>query len=168
MFMTINIDKKRLKQISDRISKVVEPIKKTIKEISMRELNRRMRINEEIFDQEQQITHQEITGNELKVELEKFKNVFADYNVAFEFEPIKVIVNSLIWGGTIDNEIQWVYKVADSDEDSGVELNFAPGFNPDDEDNKKIIDLLQNYYNEFFKYWRDNLLNLSNSTGNNG
>ena len=146
-------DTKRIKEISDKINKIP---KNVVSEVSMRELNKRMRKLNENTDQ---IT---IPESELSVEIQKFKNVFRDYNVSFEFENFIILNGGIIWGGSLDNQIQWVYKVTDDDTTSGVELNFAPEFNPDEEDNKKLIDLIENYYNIFFKYCRDNFINVSN------
>lgn len=168
---SLNFNTKRMKEIVDRMKKST-PSKKspTMSEMigSMRRL-----LKEEIFQNPQtamQQSQQDVPATqarklgdaELDIEKQKFENVFRNYNVAFEYEPLLVIGDAVIWGGTIDGQIQWIYKVSDEDNNSGVEMNFAPDFNPDEGDNKKIIDLIESYYSVFFKFWRENQLELDN------
>jgi hypothetical protein len=151
----IKFNTKRIQEIASKISKSV-PGKKTF---TMSEMISRVRkyVNEEAFQARY------LTASELDVEKEKFQNVFSNYNVSFEYEPFMIVNGGVIWGGTMDGQIQWVYKVTEDDQTSGVEMNFSPDFNPDEGDNKKIVDLIESYYHQFYKYWRDNELELDNT-----
>jgi hypothetical protein len=90
-------------------------------------------------------------------EEKKFRNNFDDLNVVIEFIPLEIYDNYVFWGGTIDGTIQFAYKVTPDEETSGVEFNYLEGFDPGNPDNEEIIDRIENYYDQFYKYWRDNI-----------
>ncbi|MFW6219430.1 MAG: hypothetical protein ACOC33_01050 [bacterium] len=93
-----------------------------------------------------------------KREEDKFENNIKDLNVVTEFIDLKVTPEKVFWGGTVDGIIQFVYKVTPDDETSGVEFNYLDGFIVDDPENDKIIDRIETYYDTFYKYWRNNVL----------
>ena len=98
--------------------------------------------------------------NDQKREEEKFKDFFDDLNVNVEFIEIEIYENLIFWGGTIDGVIQFVYKVTPNEKTSGIEFNYLEDFDKDNPDNEEIVKRLELYYDDFYKYWRDNALNL--------
>lgn len=87
-----------------------------------------------------------------------FKRFFEDLNVTVKFEDLKVYNDKIFWGGTIDNIIQFAYKVTPDENTSGVEFNYLEDFTVDNPDNQEIVDRIESYYNTFYKYWRNNIL----------
>lgn len=98
------------------------------------------------------------TIHDQKKEEEKFLNYFNDNQVDINFINLEVFDNGVFWGGTIDGELQWVYKVTPDETTSGFEINYLEGFDKGDPENIDIIKKLEAYYDEFYKYWRDNEL----------
>ena len=93
-----------------------------------------------------------------KQEEEKFRNFFSDMNVDIKFIDLKISDNLIFWGGTIDGVIQFVYKVTSDEKTSGVEFNYLPDFTVDNPDNELIVERIESYYDTFYKYWRNNML----------
>lgn len=96
-----------------------------------------------------------ITPAEERREQEKLENFFENNNVIIDFKELQVFPHGVFWGGTIDGQVQWVFKVTPYEESSGLDINILEGFQKDDPENEEIIQKLENYYNTFFKYWRD-------------
>jgi hypothetical protein len=92
-------------------------------------------------------------------EEEKFRNYFNDMNVDIKFTDLKVYDNLIFWGGTIDGVIQFVYKVTPDEKTTGIEFNYLPDFTADNPDNDLIIEKIESYFDIFYKYWRNNILN---------
>ena len=67
-------------------------------------------------------------------------------------------IYKVFWGGTVDGVIQFVYKVTPDERTSGVEFNYLEDFSPDNPDNDLIVSKLETYYDTFYKYWRDNVI----------
>lgn len=149
-----------LQQITDRTKNFEKKIgfgaKPVIKEMSMREMLGVMRkkVNEG--------TDRVVTQAEIDREHEKMLNYFADDNVDINFTEFEVYPNGVFMGGTIDGQLLFAYKVASEEKDSGVQVKYLDGFDPSDPDNDAIIKKVQSYYNDFYRYWRDNELQLSN------
>ena len=99
---------------------------------------------------------QKISPSEEKKEQEKFQSFFENNNVIIDFRPLQLYSHSVFWGGTIDGQVQWIFKVTPYEESSGVDINILEGFQKDDPENEEIIKKLENYYGTFYKYWRDN------------
>ena len=99
---------------------------------------------------------EKISPAEEKEEQEKFENFFRNNNVFIEFQPLEVYPHGVFWGGTIDDQIQWVYKVTPEEISSGVDINVLGGFQKNDPENQEIIKKLESYYDTFYKFWRDN------------
>jgi hypothetical protein len=91
-------------------------------------------------------------------EEEKFRNYFNDMNVDIKFTDLKVYDNLIFWGGTIDGVIQFVYKVTPDEKTTGIEFNYLPDFTADNPDNDLIIEKIESYFDIFYKYWRNNVL----------
>jgi len=92
------------------------------------------------------------------IEEEKFRNFFDSMNVNIKFQELEVYDNLIFWGGTIDGIIQFVYKVTPDEATSGVEFNYLEDFSPDNPQNEEIVARVESYYDTFYKYWRDNVL----------
>lgn len=92
------------------------------------------------------------------VEEEKFKNFFNDLKVNPKFIELEVYDDLIFWGGTMDGIIQFVYKVTPDESTSGVYFNYLPNFSPDNPENDEIIGRIKSYYDNFYKYWRDNVM----------
>lgn len=91
-------------------------------------------------------------------EEEKFRNYFNDMNVDIKFIDLDVYDNLIFWGGTIDGVIQFVYKVTPDEKTTGIEFNYLPDFTADNPDNDLIIKKITSYFDIFYKYWRNNIL----------
>jgi hypothetical protein len=92
------------------------------------------------------------------IEEEKFKNYFNEMNVSIKFIDLEVRDDLVFWGGTIDGVIQFIYKVTPNEKTSGVEMNYLEDFSPDNPDNEEIVKKIETYYDTFYKYWRNNML----------
>ena len=94
-------------------------------------------------------------------EEEKFRNYFDDMNVDIKFIPLQIFQNLIYWGGTIDGVIQFKYKVTPDEKSKKIELNYLPDFTADNPDNDLIVKKIESYFDIFYKYWRNNILNSS-------
>jgi len=92
------------------------------------------------------------------IEEEKFRNFFNDMNVSIKFIDLEVFDDFVFWGGTVDGVIQFVYKVTNDEDTSGVEFNYLEDFSPDNPENEEITGRIESYFDTFYKYWRDNVL----------
>ena len=99
-----------------------------------------------------------VTVYDQKIEEEKFLNFFKDVNVNVKFIQLEVYENLVFWGGTIDGIIQFIYKVTADEVTSGVEFNYLDDFTPDNPENDLIIKMIEDYYNTFYKYWQNNII----------
>lgn len=91
-------------------------------------------------------------------EEEKFKNFLRKENVMIRFHPLELRDNLVFWGGNVDGVIDFVFKVTSEDATSGVEFDYQEGFNPENPENSDLIKKIEDYYNIFYKYWRDELI----------
>lgn len=140
-----------LKKIRDYQKGIVAKDNKTTKKGNIRtQINNIKKLYEEI---------DKSTQSDIDMEANKMNRYFANDNVLIDYEDLVVYDDVVYFGGTIDNQLQFVYKVAEDEEIAGVELNFLDDFNADNEDNKEIIDKVEKYYDIFFRYWKENYLN---------
>lgn len=131
---------------------VVSESKEQKKDLSMRDMLKITRkINEEVSDKE--------TIYDQSIEEKKFRDFFDDMTVNIKFIDLEVHDNFIFWGGTVNGVIQFVYKVTPDEATSGVEFNYLEDFSPDNPENEEIIGRIESYYNTFYKYWRDNVIN---------
>ena len=130
------------------------PTKKMIvekKNLTVRDMLKRVRkLNEEIDDRS--------TAVDQNTEEKKFQDFFDDLMVTVNFEPLEVYDSGIFWGGTIDNQVQWVYKVTPDESTSGYDVDYLDTFDKSNPENDEIIRRIENYYGTFYKYWRDNML----------
>lgn len=130
-------------------------------DLSMRDMLKITRsINEGTtkFNEEQEIENKK-TPYDQNMEEEKFRNFFNDMNVSIKLIDLGVYNNLVFWGGTIDGVIQFVYKVTPDEKTSGVEFNYLEDFSPDNPENQEIIGRIESYFDSFYRFWRDNVLN---------
>jgi hypothetical protein len=88
----------------------------------------------------------------------KFRNALDKFNVNVRFAPIEVLDDSVFWKGTIDNQLEWVFVVSPDESANGVKFNYSQNFDDSKPDNEEMVETIKNYYNDFYKYWRDNEL----------
>lgn len=140
---------------------VSEEKKIQIKNLSIRDMLKITRnINEQVDDEENKETQQnKITIYDPSNEEEKLRNYFKNMNVNIEFIDLKIYDNLIFWGGTVDGIIQFIYKVTPDEATSGVEFNYLKDFSSDNPENDEIIKKIKSYYDSFYKYWRNNILN---------
>lgn len=98
---------------------------------------------------------EEISFEDEIKEQEKLKNYLRNNNVTIKFEPLEIYQNGVFWGGTIDGQIMFAYRVTPEESTSGIDIEYLEGFDPNDPENNEIIEKLKRYYNDFYKYWRD-------------
>jgi len=98
------------------------------------------------------------TAYDQSVEEEKFRNFFNDMNVSIKLIDLEVYDDLVFWGGTIDGVIQFIYKVTPDESTSGVEFNYLEDFSPDNPENEEITGRVESYFDNFYKYWRDNVM----------
>jgi hypothetical protein len=96
------------------------------------------------------------------MEEEKFRNFFNDMNVSIKLIDLEIYDNLVFWGGTIDGVIQFIYKVTPDESTSGVEFNYLEDFSPDNPENEEITGRIESYFDNFYKYWRDNVMSTDN------
>lgn len=118
--------------------------------ISVKEMINKMRILNENDSKK--------TVYDQPLEEEKFLNNFKDININVKFIELEIYDDLVFWGGTIDGIIQFAYKVTRDEATSGVEFNYLPDFSPDNPENEDIVNRVEGYYDAFYKYWQNNLL----------
>jgi len=130
-----------------------------IKQPTTRDLLGKMRKLKEAAEQEEiGLGNNKKTDYDQQIEEKKMSEDFKDLNVNLEFEELEVYDKGVFWGGNIDGQVQWVYKVTPDEITSGFEINHVPDFDINNEDNKKMMDKIEDYYDTFYKYWRNNII----------
>jgi hypothetical protein len=148
-----------MKRIREGKYEASESPKEMKKDLSIRDMLKITRkINEGIGDDEQKIAQNKKTVYDQSREEEKFNDFFRDMNVNIKFIDLEIYDNLVFWGGTIDGVIQFIYKVTPDEKTSGVEFNYLEDFSPDNPENDEIVGRIESYYDTFFKYWRNNML----------
>lgn len=100
-----------------------------------------------------------VTNIDKRDEENKMSHYFDQNNVTIKYNELNVYSNGVMLSGTIDNQIQFVYKVTPQEESSGVEINYLDAFDAQDKENEEVINKIESYYDIFYKYWRDQLFN---------
>jgi hypothetical protein len=93
-----------------------------------------------------------------KEEEEKFINYFKDIEANIKFKPLEVYDDFVIWGGVVDGIIEFVYVVTPDESTSDVTFNYLNDFSPDNPENDLIVNRIKDYYNTFYKYWQNNVV----------
>lgn len=81
-------------------------------------------------------------------------------NVNTEFIELEIYDDLIFWGGTVDGMLQFIFKVTPTENTSGVEFNYLDSFNTENPDNNMLTELIESYYDSFYKYWNENMLTL--------
>ena len=114
--------------------------------------------DEEKLNPKRKIRVNKATSYDQEIEESKINKYFDDLKVIIDFIPLEIYDDLVFWGGTVDGTIQFAYKVTPNEKTSGVEFNYLDDFQVDNEDNDEIVKRIEDYYDIFFKYWRDNIL----------
>ena len=135
-------------------------------ELSIREMLKITRkLNEDVqpevaepeIDQEKPVNKK--TAQDQATEEQKFKDSFSTgYDINVDFIELEVTDKYVFWGGTINGLIQFVFKVTPDENTSGVEFNYLEGYNEDDPKNDEIIKRVESYYDVFYEYWIDSVI----------
>lgn len=99
------------------------------------------------------------TITDQKREENKFMQNFLDDEINVDFQDLEIYDNKIYWGGTIKSKsgsLDWVFIVSNDEKINGFFPNEESDFDVTIPENKLIMDKLNIYYDEFFKYWRDN------------
>lgn len=147
----------KITQTTDRYGRVMGYKTQPLQEMSMRDMMGVMRKLNEATDGARTLSQAEIDR-----EQEKMLNYFQDDNVNIEFQPLEVYDNAVFWAGKINGQLLFSYIVAPDEKDKKVDIKYLDGFDPTNPDNDKIIKKVQAYFNDFYKYWRDNELQIEN------
>ena len=145
---------------------VNENVKSTSKtDLTMRDMLKITRnLNEDVQPLEEPVADQEKPVNKKNAldqtnEEQKFKDSFpSGYDINVDFIELEVTDKYVFWGGTVNGLIQFVYKVTPDENTSGVEFNYLEGYNEDDPKNDEIIKKLESYYDSFYEYWIDSII----------
>lgn len=128
------------------------------KNLSMRDMLKITRkLNEQVEGEEKKPSNKKTVYDQSREE-ENLRGFFNDMNVNIKFIDLEVYDNLIFWGGTVDGVIQFVYKVTNDETTSGVEFNYLEDFSADNPENEEIVGRIESYYDTFFKYWRNNML----------
>jgi len=137
------------------------------KDLNVRDMLKITRdINEGIVSLREEGAENKESVYDQTMEEEKFRNFFRDMSVSIKLIDLEIYDNLVFWGGTIDGVIQFVYKVTPDESTSGVEFNYLEDFSPDNPENEEITGRVESYFENFYKYWRDNVMNTDNVVNN--
>ena len=143
---------------------VIESQNTLKKEMSVRDMLKITRnIHEGVVSLKEEDVENKKTPYDQNMEEEKFRNFFNDMNVSIKLIDLGVYDRLVFWGGTIDGVIQFVYKVTPDEATSGVEFNYLEDFSPDNPENEEITGRIESYFNSFYKFWRDNVLDANDA-----
>ena len=162
-----------------------EPVEETKKDMTMRDMLGKMRKikDKPLLNLNEDVQNDLTTNIDRKNEEQKIDNYFEEPNVTIKVVHFKVKNNGVILTATVDGQIEFAYTVTPEEETSGIELNYlkggedvidfetgkvvkdpltgetkkTKGFNPQDPENEDVVKKIKNYYDIFYKYWRDQL-----------
>lgn len=151
-----NVDKKQI--LNNSFERNINENQLNTKElINIIKKNLNKSINEDISSNSEFGENKTIPSDQ-KQEEEKMNNYFNDLNVTINYKELEVFDNVVIWGGDIDGTIQFIYTVTPFENSSTYQINYTDEFDPENEDNKKIIEKIKNYYDTFYQYWKENII----------
>lgn len=138
---------------------VNEKLEKSKRDLSVRDMLKITRnINERFERVSEEIAVNKKSDSDQADEEDKFKNALKNYEVTVEFEELQVYDKLVFFAGTVDNMIQFVYKVTPNEGTSGVEIDYVDDFVSDNPDSEEIVKIIKEYYKTFYKYWRDSVI----------
>jgi hypothetical protein len=150
-----NFFQKRIKEILSRTNMQSHKNTSNSNTLFCEQVKKLRKLNE-MIDDENNVNKK--TNYDQKREEEKFLNAFNDMNVHVKFTDLIITDDFIFWGGIINGVIQFIYKVTDDKQTSGIEYNYLENFSPDNPENDEIIKTIENYYNTFYQYWNNNLI----------
>ncbi len=102
-----------------------------------------------------------------KEEQEKFIRMLPK-DVVVNFENLEIYDDLVLFSGRINDNFNFFYRVTPDAKTSGFEFNFLDGFDPTGqeesepdeyaEEQMELFKIVQNYYDTFSNYWRENLI----------
>ena len=155
-----------LRRMRGRKYVVNENVETSKKELNIRDLLKITRkLNEDIqpeFDQPETTEAKPVNKKNDQDEAneeQKFKDSFsAGYDINVDFIKLEVTDKYVFWGGTINGVLQFVYKVTPDENTNGVEFNPLEGYNEDDPKNDEIMKKVESYFDKFYEYWIDSVI----------
>lgn len=151
--------------MKNHLKKIKEDFKyKPKKEKSFKDfLNEMRKLKEEVESENRKTVYDE------KSEQRKLLNSLPS-DVVINFEDLEIYDDRIIWGGTINNDFNFFYKVTEDGKGDEYDFNFISGFDPTGEElgdseeadeyveeKMEIFEKIQHYYDEFSNYWRNEL-----------
>ena len=150
----------RMRTNDGKFGTLIETKKK--KELTTRELLEKTRKLNEDFAQETQANRKnKATELDNDYWIERFNNFFDDLDITLKPDKVsklEITDDYAFWGAEILGQIQFLFAVTGEDNTSGAEFKYAEGFNGENEENKKIVERLTQFYNQFSDYCRKNYL----------
>lgn len=130
------------------------------KQLTARDLLGKMRtLNEETEEEQNVLGTNKKTDFDQHDEEAKMVQAFKDLEVVLKFDELEVFDKAVFWGGTIDDQVQWVYMVTPDETSSKFKINYTKDYDINAKQNEKVLKRIEEYYNNnFFKYWRNNLI----------
>jgi len=124
-------------------------------------ITRKLRLNE--IDDSKGIGDNMKSPNDQKNQESKMLRIFDNMpnneSVSVTFFDLYVYDKLVYFGGVVDGTIEFTYQVTPDEKESGVSFDYLPDFVPDNPKNDEIINRIENYYNTFSEYWRNEILN---------
>jgi hypothetical protein len=151
---------------TDKISRIMKHFHKAEKsDMTMREMLKITRkLNEDVvIDTSDNDRINKATQNDEEREEGIINGLFQDINVNIEYYDLEVYDDFVFWGGVINNELEFTYTVPPVANSTGVEFKYSENFNKDNEENSEITSRLEANYDEFNKYWIENLGDTNNN-----
>jgi hypothetical protein len=129
------------------------------KQLTTRDLLGKMRtLNEETEEEKNVLGVNKKTDFDQHDEETKMTDSFKDLEVVIDFNELEVYDKAVFFSGTIDGQVQWVYTVTPDERSSKFEINYADDYDPNAKENEKILKRIEEYYNNFYRYWRNNII----------
>lgn len=135
------------------------------------------KLNEELEEPERVSL---LTPEDQPREEENLNNELEGLNVLTAYIPLEVYNDYVYWGGVVDNDIKFTYRVPPLPGQKGVTFKFkkktdelpvetgvdspdAETVATNNDENQEITDIIKDYYErEFFPYWSTNILQRRN------
>ena len=132
------------------------------KELTTRELLAKTRkLNEDFANEAEEDKKNKATNFDNEYWVDRFNKFFNDLNITIKPEDVfklKITDDFAFWGANILKQIQFLYAVTGEDDTSGIQYNYAEDFNAENEDNVKIVERIEKFYDQFSDYCRKNYL----------
>lgn len=119
------------------------------KDLSMRDLLKKTRVLQNLNED---ITITDIDQEHIKNGL---INSLKQLEAIPKLNPIKVINGNIFWSGSVNDMIEFVYKISPDGSKNGFKINYNDKLNIDIPDKDSISKVLEDYYTEFFTYFQN-------------